>query len=135
MLSHARSVDRISKETRYCKQGAASLTVMAKSSWRCHFFCDVWRHRHLIFLFSVILNLSCSLLWQYLLKFWVMFNKLMFVVVVFWSCSKISIIFIWSYWLGQVNNPHLNGYYSMTFIKCYYKISFQSNSKCENLLS
>ena len=31
--------------------GAASLTVTAKSSLRCHFFNDVWHHchRHLIF--------------------------------------------------------------------------------------
>ena len=55
-----------------------------------------WIWPKIIHLFSVIFNRSCSSLWQFLLNFSVMFNKLTFVVVIFWSCSKISVILIWS---------------------------------------
>ena len=59
-----------------------------------------------IHLFLVIFNHSCSSLWQFKLIFFVIFNKIKFIVVIFWSCSKIFVMFIRSYWIGHVNNPH-----------------------------
>ena len=40
-------VEFLDWQSRHSYQGATSLTVTAKSSWRRHFFFnDVWRHRH-----------------------------------------------------------------------------------------
>ena len=53
---------------------------------------------------------------------------------IFWSCSPISVIFIQSTWFGQVNNPHLNRYYLIIFVRCLKNLKFYFCNKQHILL-